>query len=147
MRKEHSLIPRQVLRANLVIFIYTLPINAFSILLLYGVTTMALGELLHTQYDDLFALTLALFVVPLHMFWCLGNPRANWEERRLARKHQLPLSVRLRHAAQLGLLYFYLLLLFAISMYSCSATLQDYVSREVHLFTGKWLEEFIDRRR
>ena len=26
-----------------------LPINAFAILLLYGVTTMALGEILHTQ--------------------------------------------------------------------------------------------------
>ena len=31
-------------------------------------------------------------------------------------------------------------------MYSCSATLQDYVSREVYHMTGKWLEEFIDRR-
>ena len=82
-----------------------------------GVTTMALGEVLHTQYDDLVALSLALFVVPLHMFWCLGNPHANWEERRLARSRRLPATTKLKHALQLGLLYFYLLLLFLISMY------------------------------
>ena len=39
----------RVLRANVIIFLYTLPINAFSILLLYGVTTMALGEFINAQ--------------------------------------------------------------------------------------------------
>ena len=80
------------------------------------------------------------------MFWCLGNPTANWKHRRLARARRLPLPIKLKHFVQLQLLYFYLFLLFLISMYSCSATLQDYVSREVYHMTGKWLEEFIDRR-
>ena len=31
-------------------------------------------------------------------------------------------------------------------MYSASATLQDYVSRACYALTGKWLEEYIDRR-
>lgn len=121
-----------VLRANVIIFLYTLPINLFSIVLLYGVTTcasalpcrvpplsirpvsrapppllpfapplrtapltclcpprpprprlvltprsMALSEALNTQWDDLIALTLALFLVPGHMCWCLGNPSRN----------------------------------------------------------------------
>ena len=48
------------------------------------------------------------------------------------------------HTLQLLILYL-LLLLFAISMYSASATLQDYVSREVYIFTGKWLEEYLER--
>jgi len=39
----------RVLYANLVIFLYTLPLNALSIALLYGVTTMALSEMTHTQ--------------------------------------------------------------------------------------------------
>ena len=136
----------RVLRANVIIFMYTLPINAFSILLLYGVTTMLLSELINTQWDDLIALSLALFIIPLHMFWALGNPTANWKHRKLARARRLPLSIKLKHFVQLQLLYFYLFLLFLISMYSCSATLQDYVSREVYHMTGKWLEEFIDRR-
>ena len=34
-----------VLYANVVVFLYTLPINALSIALLYGVTTMALSEM------------------------------------------------------------------------------------------------------
>ena len=136
----------RVLYANVVIFLYSLPINAFSILLLYGVTTMFLSELINTQWDDVVALSLALFIIPLHMFWCLGNPTANWKHRRLARSRRLPLSVKLKHFVQLQLLYFYLFLLLLISMYSCSATLQDYVSREVYHMTGKWLEEYIDRR-
>ena len=107
---------------------------------------MLLSELINTQWDDLIALSLALFVIPLHMFWALGNPTANWKHRKLARVRRLPLSVKLKHFLQLQLLYFYLFLLFLISMYSCSATLQDYVSREVYHMTGKWLEEFIDRR-
>merc|ERR1711871_242949 len=98
----------RVLKANIVVFLYTLPINAFSILLLYGVTTMALSEMINTQWDDLIALSLALFIVPLHMLGCLGNPRANWRHRKLARAHRLPLSVRLKHFIQLQLLYFYL---------------------------------------
>jgi len=135
-----------VLRANVIIFLYTLPVNLFSIVLLYGVTTMALSEMLNTQWDDLIALTLALFLVPGHMCWCLGNPELNWRERKLARQGKLPMSSKLRQAAQLGILYFLLSLLFLVSMYSCSATLQDYVSREVYHLTGKWLEEYIDRR-
>ena len=133
--------------ANVVIFLYTLPINAFSILLLYGVTTMALSEIINSQWDDVIALSLALFIVPFHMLWSLGQPSANWRHRKLARQRRLPLSVRLKHFVQLQLLYFYLLLLLIISMYSCSATLQDYVSRECFHLTGKWLEEYIDRRR
>ena len=54
----------RVLRANLIIFLYTLPINFFSIVLLYGVVTMALSEMINTQWDDLIALTLALVLVP-----------------------------------------------------------------------------------
>ena len=136
----------RVLYANVMIFLYTLPINAFSILLLYGVTTMFLSELINTQWDDLIALTLAIVIIPCHMFWCLGNPTANWKHRRMARARRLPLAVKLKHFIQLQLLYFYLFLLLMISMYSCSATLQDYVSREVYHMTGKWLEEYIDRR-
>ena len=136
----------RVLRANVIIFLYTLPINAFSILLLYGVTTMALSEVINTQWDDVIALALALFVVPLHMFWCLGNPTTNWQHRKLARAGRLPMHVQLKQFVQLQLLYFYLFLLFLISMYSASATLQDYVSRECFHLTGKWLEEYIDRR-
>ena len=48
----------------MIIFLYTLPINSFSIVLLYGVVTMALSEMINTQWDDLIALTLALVVVP-----------------------------------------------------------------------------------
>ena len=114
----------RVLYANAVIFLYTLPINAFSILLLYGVTTMALSEMINTQWDDVVALTLVLVVIPCHMFWCLGNPSENWRHRKLARQRRLPLSVRLKHFLQLQLLYFYLFLVFLISMYSASATLQ-----------------------
>lgn len=136
----------RVLYANAIIFIYTLPINAFSMLLLYGITTMALSEVISTQWDDLLALALVLIIIPFHMFWCLGNPNENWRHRKLSRQRRLPLSVRLKHFAQLQVLYFYLLLVLLISMYSCSATLQDYVSREVYRMTGKWLEEFIDRR-
>ena len=131
----------------MIIFLYTLPINSFSIVLLYGVVTMALSEMINTQWDDLIALTLAIGIIPLHMFWCLGSPTANWRHRKLARARRLPLSTKLKHFVQLQLLYFYLFLLPLISMYSCSATLQDYVSREVYHMTGKWLEEFIDRRR
>ena len=137
----------RVLSANVVIFLYTLPINAFSILLLYGVTTMALSEFINAQWDDVIALGLALFIIPLHMFWCLGHPSDNWRHRKLARAGRLPLSTRLKHFVQLQLLYFYLFLLLLISMYSASATLQDYVSRECFQLTGKWLEEYIDRRR
>lgn len=136
----------KVLRANVLIFLYTLPVNIFSIVLLYGVTTMALSEMLNTQWDDLIALTLSLFLVPGHMCWCLGNPELNWRERKLARQGKLPMSSKLRQGVQLGILYFLLFLLFLVSMYSCSATLQDYVSREVYHLTGKWLEEYIDRR-
>eukprot|EP00324_Dicrateria_rotunda_P008249 CAMPEP_0206178610 /NCGR_PEP_ID=MMETSP1474-20131121/64793_1 /ASSEMBLY_ACC=CAM_ASM_001110 /TAXON_ID=97495 /ORGANISM="Imantonia sp., Strain RCC918" /LENGTH=114 /DNA_ID=CAMNT_0053591213 /DNA_START=64 /DNA_END=408 /DNA_ORIENTATION=- len=107
---------------------------------------MALSEALNTQWDDLIALTLALFLVPGHMCWCLGNPSRNWEERRLARQGRLPFSALLRQGVQLSILYFLLFLLFLISMYSASATLQDYVSRECYALTGKWLEEYIDRR-
>lgn len=107
---------------------------------------MLLSELINTQWDDLIALSLALFIIPLHMFWSLGNPTANWRHRKFSRTRRLPLSVKLKHFAQLQLLYFFLFALFLISMYSCSATLQDYVSREVYHMTGKWLEEFIDRR-
>ena len=57
----------RVLYANVVIFLYTLPINAFSILLLYGVTTMFLSELINTQWDDVIALTLAIVIIPCHM--------------------------------------------------------------------------------
>lgn len=135
-----------VLGANVIIFLYALPINLFSILLLYGVTTMALSEILHTQYDDVVALFLALFVVPLHMFWCLGSPLQNWADRKLARQGRLPAGVKIKHWLQLALLYFYLFMLFLISMYSSSATLQDFVSREVYHLSGKWLEEYIDRR-
>ena len=39
----------RVLRANVIIFLYTLPLNLFSVVLLYGVTTMALSEMLNTQ--------------------------------------------------------------------------------------------------
>jgi len=137
----------RVLRANVIIFAYMLPINGFSILLLYGVTTMALSEMINTQYDDVIALSLALFIIPLHMLWSLGNPTANWADRRLARAGRLPFSTRMKHFAQLQLLYFYLALLFLISMYSASATMQDYVSHECFHLTGKWLEEYIDRRR
>jgi len=137
--------PLRVLYANAVIFLYTLPINAFSILLLYGVTTMLLSELINSQWDDVIALSLAIIIIPSHMFWCLGNPTANWKHRKQARAQRLPLGVKLKHFVQLQILYLFLFLLFLISMYSCSATLQDYVSREVYHLTGKWLEEFIDR--
>jgi len=150
---EGATLPRQraprlvhVVLANVIIFMYALPINAFSILLLYGVTTMALGEILHTQYDDVLALFLALFVIPLHMFWCLGSPSQNWSERKLARHGLLSSGTRFKHVLQLAVLYVYLFFLFLVSMYSSSATLQDYVSREVYHLTGKWLEEYIDRR-
>lgn len=72
--------------------------------------------------------------------------RTQWEERRLARQGRLPFSALLRQGVQLSILYFLLFLLFLISMYSASATLQDYVSRECYALTGKWLEEYIDRR-
>jgi len=143
-RRPPSLL--RVLYANVVIFLAMLPINAFSILLLYGITTMLLSELINTQWDDLIALSLSIVIIPCHMFWCLGSPTANWKHRKQARARRLPLSTKLKHFVQLQLLYFYLFLLFLISMYSCSATLQDYVSREVYHMTGKWLEEFIDRR-
>ena len=134
----------RVLRANVIIFIYTLPINTFSIVLLYGVVTMALSEMINTQWDDVIALSLGLVIVPGHMCWCLGNPRANWEDRRLSRNGRLPLKRQLLQVVQLMILYFLLLLLFLVSMYSASATLQDYVSRQVYELTGKWLEEWID---
>lgn len=70
------------------------------------------------------ALFLALFVVPLHMFWCLGSPLQNWADRKLARQGRLPAGVKIKHWLQLALLYFYLFMLFLISMYSSSATLQ-----------------------
>ena len=134
----------RVLRANLIIFLYTLPINFFSIVLLYGVVTMALSEMINTQWDDLIALTLALVLVPGHMCWCMGNPRVNWEDRRLSRIGRLPLRRQLMQLMQLGILYFLLLLLLLVSMYSASATLQDSVSRQMFKLTGKWLEEWID---
>ena len=164
-----TLTPDQV-----IIFLYTLPINSFSIVLLYGVVTMALSEMINTQvsnpnpnpnpdpnpnlnpnpnpnpnpnntqWDDLIALTLALVVVPGHMCWCMGNPRVNWEDRRLSRNGRLPLRRQLMQVVQLGILYFLLLLLLLVSMYSASATLQDYVSRRCFETTGKWLEEWID---
>merc|ERR1712070_1002746 len=107
---------------------------------------MALSEAVNTQWDDLVALTLALFIVPFHMCWCLGNFRRNWEDRKLSRKGQLPWQTHLLHSTQLVMLYFLLFLLLLISMYSASATLQEYVSREVYYLTGKWLEEWLDRR-
>ena len=113
-------------------------------MLLYGVVTMALSEMINTQWDDLIALTLALVVVPGHMCWCMGNPRVNWEDRRLSRNGRLPLRRQLMQVVQLGILYFLLLLLLLVSMYSASATLQDYVSRRCFETTGKWLEEWID---
>ena len=134
----------RVLRANVVIFMYTLPINSFSIVLLYGVVTMALSETIHTQWDDVIALSLALVFVPCHMCWALGNPRANWEDRRLSRNGKLPMRRQLLQLVQLIILYVLLLLLFLVSMYSASATLQDFVSRQVYELTGKWLEEWID---
>lgn len=76
------------------------------------------------RYDDVLALFLALLVIPLHMFWCLGSPSQNWAERRLARHGRLPAGIKVKHGFQLALLYFYLFLLFLISMYSSSATLQ-----------------------
>ena len=94
----------RVLYANTVIFLYALPINAFSILLLYGVTTMLLSELINTQWDDVIALSLAIVIIPCHMFWCLGNPTANWKHRRLARARRLPLAVKLKQFVQLQLL-------------------------------------------
>eukprot|EP00326_Haptolina_ericina_P004180 CAMPEP_0181202158 /NCGR_PEP_ID=MMETSP1096-20121128/18689_1 /TAXON_ID=156174 ORGANISM="Chrysochromulina ericina, Strain CCMP281" /NCGR_SAMPLE_ID=MMETSP1096 /ASSEMBLY_ACC=CAM_ASM_000453 /LENGTH=105 /DNA_ID=CAMNT_0023292645 /DNA_START=103 /DNA_END=420 /DNA_ORIENTATION=- len=105
---------------------------------------MALSEMLNTQWDDLVALTLVLVLVPGHLLWCLGNPTLNWKERRLSRQGKLPFKSQMRMAIQLGILYFLLFLLFLVSMYSCSATLQDYVSRETYHMTGKWLEEYID---
>ena len=85
---------------------------------------MLLSELINTQWDDLIALSLAIVIIPCHMFWCLGSPTANWKHRKQARSRRLPLSTKLKHFAQLQLLYLYLFLLFLISMYSCSATLQ-----------------------
>ena len=108
---------------------------------------MALSEFINAQWDDVIALTLALFIIPFHMLWCLGHPSDNLRHRKLSRAGQLPLSTRLKHFMQLQMLYFFLFLLFLISMYSASATLQDYVSRECFHLTGKWLEEYIDRRR
>ena len=67
----------RILYANVAVFVYALPINALSIVLLYGVTTMALSEATDTQWDDVIALSLALLIVPLHMCWCLGNPQRN----------------------------------------------------------------------
>lgn len=134
----------RVLYANVVIFLYTLPLNALSIALLYGVTTMALSEMTHTQWDDIVALILALVLMPGHMFICLGNPSRNIDQRKLARKGKLALSVVLRQHAQLFVLYALLFILFLVSMYSTSATLQQYVSGRVFAFTGKWLEEYID---
>ena len=107
-------------------------------------TTMALSEMTHTQWDDILALLLALVLIPGHMLLCLGNPRVNIEERKLARKGRLPLSAMLRQYAQLAVLYFLLFVLFTVSMYSASATLQQFVSRQVYELTGKWLEEYID---
>ena len=60
------------------------------------------------------------------------------------RNGRLPLKRQLLQVVQLMILYFLLLLLFLVSMYSASATLQDYVSRQVYELTGKWLEEWID---
>ena len=114
----------RVLRANVVIFLYTLPINAFSIVLLYGLVTMGLSETIHTQWDDIVALSLSLVFVPLHMCWSLGNARRNWEDRRLARNGRLPLSRKLLQLVQLAILYLLLFLLLLVSMYSASATLQ-----------------------
>lgn len=65
---------------------YSDAVNLFSILLLYGVTTMALSEMLNTQWDDIIALLLVLVVVPCHMLWSLGNPTLNWKERKLSRQ-------------------------------------------------------------
>ena len=114
----------RVLRANVVIFLYTLPINAFSIVLLYGLVTMGLSETIHTQWDDIVALSLSLVLVPLHMCWSLGNARRNWEDRRLARNGRLPRSRKLLQLLQLCILYLLLFLLLLVSMYSASATLQ-----------------------
>jgi len=134
----------RVIYANAVIFAYTLPLNALSIALLYGVTTMALSEMNTTQWDDLIALSLALVLVPGHLCLSLGSPRANIEHRRLARKGRLPFRVWACQCVSLAVLYFLLLLLFLISMYSASATLQQHVSRLVHDYTGKYLEEYLD---
>ena len=113
----------RVLRANVVIFLYTLPINAFSIVLLYGLVTMGLSETIHTQWDDIVALSLSLVLVPLHMCWSLGNARRNWEDRRLARNGRLVQQETLQ-PLQLCILYLLLFLLLLVSMYSASATLQ-----------------------
>ena len=91
-----------------------------------------------------YASSLALIFVPCHMCWALGNPKANWEDRRLSRNGKLPMRRQLLQVAQLIILYVLLLLLFLVSMYSASATLQDFVSRQVYELTGKWLEEWID---
>lgn len=134
----------RVLYANVIIFLYTLPLNALSIALLYGLTTMALSEMTHTQWDDIVALVLALVLIPGHMCICFGNPSSNIDQRKLARKGKLPLSVILRQHAQLLVLYSLLFILFLVSMYSASATLQQLVSSRVFKLTGKWLEEYID---
>ena len=70
------------------------------------------------------------------MCLCMGNPWVNWEDRRLSRNGRLPLRRQLLQVVQLGVLYLLLLLLFLISMYSASATLQDYVSRRCFEWTG-----------
>ena len=46
---------------------------------------MALSELINAQWDDAIALTLALFIIPFHMLWCLGHPSDNLRHRKLAR--------------------------------------------------------------
>lgn len=125
---------RRVMYANVVVFLYSLPINALSIVLLYGVTTIALSPSNDTQWDDAIALALALVIVPVHMCWCFGSPQRNLRDRRLARKGQLPISTGILHTVQLLILYLLLLLLFIISMYSASDTLQDYVSRELYIY-------------
>ena len=60
---------------------------------------MALSELINAQWDDVIALTLALFIIPFHMLWCLGHPSDNLRHRKLARApwRALPLSTRLKH--------------------------------------------------
>jgi hypothetical protein len=50
---------------------------------------MALSEFINAQWDDVIALTLALFIIPFHMLWCLGHPSDNLRHRKLARAGQL----------------------------------------------------------
>ena len=122
--------------------VHILAVTALAIIIIPSHMFWCLGN--PTYCDGHLELVLSL---PRHRQDCLLPPlnRANWKHRKQARAQRLPLGVKLKHFVQLQILCackrtrasehlttrlwcartdLFLFLLFLISMYSCSATLQ-----------------------